>query len=274
MIRIITGPTVEPVTLSEAKAALGIPSGDTASDVPLTRRISEARLWAESFLSRSLMPQTIEMRWDRFADELALRMPPVVSVSSVQYIDDNGALQTMDSADYVLDTFPMLPFVRLAYGESWPSIRDERHAVRVQYKTGYTPIALEAAKTISAITQATPGVVTSAAHGYSDGDLILLDVAGMTELDDLYYRVYAKTTDTFQLAKLTNDGGISTVAYTNFASGTATRVQSTVPELVRSAIFLLIGHWTNYQTRLEAGNFITRVPVAIEQLLGAEKVYP
>lgn len=270
-MNIITPPTVEPVTLTEVKNQLGIT--DTASDTVLTRRITEARLWVESALRRSLMPQVLELRFDNFQNEFELKAPPVSAVVSLKYVDNDGIVQTVSSADYVLDSFPLLPYVRAAYGVSWPSVRCERNAVRLQYTAGYGVTALAPAKAISAITQATPGVATSVAHGFADGDLILLTAAGMTQLNGNLYRVYAKTADTFQFANLSNDGALSTAAYGIFTSGTAQRVKHQVPALVTDAIILLVGHWTNYQSRIEAGDFITRVPAAIQQMLESEKVW-
>lgn len=270
---ITTAPTVEPITLAEVKSQLGIT--DTASDTQLTRRITEARKWAEDYLRRALMPQTHELRLDAFPcdGEIDLPFPPISSVLSVKYIDIDGTLTTVSAADYELDATPQTPFVRPAYGVSWPSARDESSAVRVQYQAGYPVSALAPAKTISAITAATPGVVTSAGHGFADGDLILLDIAGMTELDGALYRVYARATDTFQLAKLTNDGAISTASFTAFTSGTAQRVAVAVPEIIIEAMIVLVGHWTNFQSRIEGGNFITRVPLAVEQMLDRDKVW-
>ena len=273
---LITAPTVEPVTLTEVKSQLGITTADTASDTQLTRRITEARKWCETYLGRSLMPQTHELRLDAFpaCGEIALPLPPVTSINSVKYLESTtGTLTTVDAADYTLDTAPPVPFVRPVYGEDWPSARSESSAVRVQYVAGYTVSALAPAKTITGLTAATPGVATSVAHGFADGDLILLDIAGMTELDGALYRVYAKATDTFQLANLANNGAISTAAFTAFTSGTAQKVAVAVPELILEAIILLVGHWTNFQSRIEGGNFITRVPVAVEQMLDTEKVW-
>ena len=42
--------------------------------------------------------------------------------------------------------------------------------------------AIAAAKTITAITKAAPGVFSSTAHGFANGDLILLEIQGMVEL--------------------------------------------------------------------------------------------
>nr|WP_288356593.1 phage tail protein [uncultured Pseudomonas sp.] len=60
---------------------------------------------------------------------------------------------------------------------------------------------LSAAKPITAITNAVPAVVTSAAHGLSNGDLILL-TSGWGKLDNRVARVAGVTTDSFQLEKV------------------------------------------------------------------------
>lgn len=78
--------------------------------------------------------------------------------------------------------------------------------------------ALAAAKTISGITQASPGVVTSTTHGYSNGDYVFLSVQGMRQLDDRVVRVASVTTDTFELE------GVDTTAFDAFSSGTAEKV--------------------------------------------------
>ena len=270
-LMLITPPTTEPISLAEAKSQLGI--NDTASDAQIARRITEARQWCESYLRRSLMPQTHELRLDVFADRIALPMPPVVAIESVKYIAADGTLTTVSAADYVLDTSDYVPVLRLAYDASWPSPRDESNAVRIRYTTGYGVSALAATKTVSAITVATPGVVTSAAHGFTVGQLLQAQIVGMTELDEGLYRVFSQDTNTLQLGNLHNTVALSTFEYSAFTSGTLQSVSVAVPDLVIEAMIVLIGHWTNYQTRIEAGNFITRVPVAVEQLLEQYKIW-
>lgn len=84
--------------------------------------------------------------------------------------------------------------------------------------------AIAAAKTISAITNADPGVVTSAAHGYSDGDIVLLEVNGMKEVNNRLFKVFGKDTDTFKLEDLDGASGIDTTGYGTFTSGTAKKI--------------------------------------------------
>lgn len=78
--------------------------------------------------------------------------------------------------------------------------------------------ALAAAKTITAITKANPGVATSTAHGYSNGDYVLLSVQGMYQIDSMVVRVAGGAADTFQLE------GVDTTLFETFASGTAEKI--------------------------------------------------
>ena len=84
--------------------------------------------------------------------------------------------------------------------------------------------AKAAAKTISAITKAAPGVATSTAHGYSNGDYIVLTVQGMWQLNDRVFRVCNVATDTFQLEDISGGTGIDTSGYDTFSSGTAEKL--------------------------------------------------
>jgi len=77
---------------------------------------------------------------------------------------------------------------------------------------------LASAKIITGITKANPAVASSTAHGYVVGDIVLLKIKGMIDLDYLVARVSAQTTDTFTLED------IDTTGMPDFVSGTAEEV--------------------------------------------------
>lgn len=83
----------------------------------------------------------------------------------------------------------------------------------------------EAAKTITGITQATEAVVTSAAHGFSNGDELFIDaIVGMTELNGRNVIVSNSATNTFKIKDLYGNY-IDSTAFTAYASaGTASRI--------------------------------------------------
>ena len=81
------------------------------------------------------------------------------------------------------------------------------------------------AKTITAATKASPGVLTSNSHGFSNGDEIFIaSVGGMIELNGRNYRVANSSTNTFTLTDLFG-AAINTTSFTTYTSGgTATEI--------------------------------------------------
>lgn len=78
--------------------------------------------------------------------------------------------------------------------------------------------ALAAPVTITAITKASPAVATGAAHGYTVGDLLLLKVSGMRQLNYRVVRVSAADVNTFTLE------GVDSTNFDTFESGTAEEI--------------------------------------------------
>lgn len=75
--------------------------------------------------------------------------------------------------------------------------------------------ALAAAKTITAITKANPGVVSSTAHGYANGDYVRITAQGMWQVDSMVVRVANQAANTFELE------GVDTTLFDTFTSGSA-----------------------------------------------------
>jgi PIN domain nuclease of toxin-antitoxin system len=80
---------------------------------------------------------------------------------------------------------------------------------------------LESNKTITGITQANPGVVTSVAHGFSNGDWVYITgVVGMTQVNSstIPYIVANVAADTFELTDI-DGNNVNTSSYTAYSSG-------------------------------------------------------
>lgn len=72
------------------------------------------------------------------AAAIVLHMPPVIAVQSVQYLDEAGALQTLASGAYQVDTASEPGLLLPAPGTSWPATQSGAvNAVRVAYTAGY-----------------------------------------------------------------------------------------------------------------------------------------
>jgi hypothetical protein len=64
--------------------------------------------------------------------------------------------------------------------------------------TFYVASAIAAAKTVSSVTNASEAVVTSTAHGYSNGDIVIM-YSGWGRLNKRAFRIKSVATDTFVL---------------------------------------------------------------------------
>jgi len=101
---------------------------------------------------------------------------------------------------------------------------------------------LESDITITGITQADPGVITSVAHGLLNGDQVYLtEIVGMTELNKttLFFTVSNKTDDTFEIQD--RDGtDVDTTGFTAYTSGgVINRIFTIVSPYVTADLFKL-----------------------------------
>ena len=101
--------------------------------------ISVAREAVESFTELTVAVNTFQMKLDYF-ENLAINLGtfPVNSITSIVYVDTNGANQTLSVNDYVLDTFSKPAQIVLAYDKNWPAVRNQPNAVTVTFQAGFT----------------------------------------------------------------------------------------------------------------------------------------
>lgn len=136
---VITPPADPIVTWEEADAHLKL-DGDLDQQAYVEGLIAAATAWLDGpggWLGRALGRQALEWRGDCFpAGYLALPFPPLASITSVKYVDVDGAEQTVDPDVYAVQANG----VRLAYGARWPTPRGEAEAVRIRYDAGYDAV--------------------------------------------------------------------------------------------------------------------------------------
>lgn len=138
LLQLLTPPAVEPITLAEAKAHLRVEHAD--EDSLITSLVTVARRLLERYTARSFITQTWKLTLDEFpgsSDEIRLWMAPVQSVTSIQYKDESGTLQTLAAANYIVSTACEPGRIKPAYTMTWPTSYDEIDAVTVTYVAGY-----------------------------------------------------------------------------------------------------------------------------------------
>jgi uncharacterized phiE125 gp8 family phage protein len=136
-LKLITAPSLEPLTLAETKLYLRVDHDD--EDAVVTRCAVAARQWAdgpEGFLGRALIDQTWELTLDGFPlHEIRIPLPPLIEVINVFYDDAGGLQQIVDPVDYAVDAVSQPGWI-VPVG-SWPATFNAINSVRVRFRAGY-----------------------------------------------------------------------------------------------------------------------------------------
>lgn len=137
-IYVSSGPAAEPVTTAEAKTHLRVDTSD--DDTYIAALITAARQWVEEMGNLALINTTFVEKFDRFPANggyFELAKGPVSSISSIQYVDENGTTQTWSSAEYQTDLRMKPARIAPVYGGAYPTTQTQLAAVTVTYIAGY-----------------------------------------------------------------------------------------------------------------------------------------
>ena len=167
-VKLVTPPSVEPVSLAEAKVHLraDLPS----DDLLIANLITAARMQAENICRRAFVTQQYGVYLDSFplysfsgvvngfvpvdqspsawmptrnylvrfrGGRIDLPFPALVSVESVIYFDTNGVLQTLPTDQYIVDNITEPGCVTPAPNTYWPVTQNRVNAVKISYTSGY-----------------------------------------------------------------------------------------------------------------------------------------
>lgn len=134
---VITPPEIEPITIDEAKAHLRVDLDD--EDALIEAAVTAARTYAENFMRRKLITQTLKTTANGFGgSSMALPLGPVQSVTQVQYKQTtDGALTTWAADQYQLVKSVIPQRLAPAYGVTWPVTRADYDNVEITYSVGY-----------------------------------------------------------------------------------------------------------------------------------------
>jgi uncharacterized phiE125 gp8 family phage protein len=153
-VTVITPPASEPLTLQEAKDHLRL-DGDDENPL-VSAYLTAAREWAEEATRRQFVPATLRFALDEFPrchtkyrrhgqpefdrHAILLPSPPLVSVSSINYVDAAGVTQLLSPADYQVDAYSTPGRVAPAFAKSWPIARRQMNAVTITIVAGYAAV--------------------------------------------------------------------------------------------------------------------------------------
>lgn len=136
-LAVVTPATTPVVSAEEIREHVRQLAGVDAAK--LARLVKAATFACERIAGRTFVATQYEKRFDAWPGGtwLELPRPPLVSVDSVKYVDDEGTVQTLASSVYAVRAGLFHAGVRLAFNQSWPTARAEPDAIRVTFTAGY-----------------------------------------------------------------------------------------------------------------------------------------
>ncbi len=132
-------PAIAPVTLAEAKLHCRVEH--SVEDTLLTNLIGAATEMVDGWtgsIGQALCEQTWRQDYDYWTRPLRLPLWPVISVSSVTYIDQNAATQTLSASNYTLRRDALGAYLDFDDDFEFPTLEvNVRAVISVTYVAGY-----------------------------------------------------------------------------------------------------------------------------------------
>jgi uncharacterized phiE125 gp8 family phage protein len=149
-LKVITPPSIEPVSLAEAVAQCHTSTG--IEDDWFNGAIKTAREAAEGFQRRALLTQTLELTLDYYPSSvLQLPRPPLVEVLSIKIYDIANVETTLSLSDFIIAGSEPAR-ISLAHGRTWPStVLRSIDALKIRYTAGQATAAAVSSQVKSAI---------------------------------------------------------------------------------------------------------------------------
>lgn len=126
----------EPLTTSEAKTHLRV--SHSSEDAYLDALVKAARMDIEAMLWRAIVQATRTLSFDGFPEgdlPICLPFPPLISVTSVAYLDESAVSRTLSSCIVDATRHPARVFP--PSGQDWPWTAEHPAAVTVTFVAGY-----------------------------------------------------------------------------------------------------------------------------------------
>lgn len=132
-------PVQEPISLTEAKDFLRVLDND--SDALISALIVAVREHAENVTNRQLESATYEL----YAEDFISKLPknPITSISKIEYMNENGFYQILDSNLYYLyedNGIGKIMYLDLLNVPFPTTIKEHKEAVKITFTSGYTTV--------------------------------------------------------------------------------------------------------------------------------------
>ncbi len=140
---LISGPALEPVSLSETKAQLRVDLTD--EDTLISSLIAAARIHVEAYVHRVFITQTWAIYLDKWpaGQPLRLSISPVQSVSAINIYAEDNTFVTTDATNYVVDAVSNPPRILWRGPGSTPRPGRKLNGIEIIVTAGYGAIGAQ-----------------------------------------------------------------------------------------------------------------------------------
>lgn len=185
-LELVTGPEIEPVTLTEMKTHLREYSSVTTRDDEITELIQAAREWLEDYTGRVMIDQTFRLSIDQTGDlwlddpdtslnddsqqparpGFYLRRSPILEVLSVKTVDADGEETTVAAGEYELRAAASkFPFLVPTSTATWQDSN-----LRITFRAGFADLTGSPQDTASVVPARFKQAMKLWTKGAYDGD--------------------------------------------------------------------------------------------------------
>ncbi len=129
-----------PVTLDDVKKHLRMDDLSHDDDSIMAYIMSASRN-VEKQYGIALLTQTVKEYWSAFpcltTEPLLLRIQPVQSITSIEYLDENGLTQTWDEEEWAFGGYNGATFIVPTPDHTWPATWSVPNAITITYEAGW-----------------------------------------------------------------------------------------------------------------------------------------
>lgn len=154
----VTGPTVEPISRTEARDHLRLDDG--VDDRQIHAYITAARQWCENYTGRVFITRTLRQLLDanpypeigsmregkiyghqnqisNASGVIEIAAVPVISVTSIKYYSDDDTETTWAASNYYVDSASDVAKIVLRDSGSWPTDLRAANGLEINFTAGY-----------------------------------------------------------------------------------------------------------------------------------------
>jgi uncharacterized phiE125 gp8 family phage protein len=145
---LVTAPSASPISLAEAKAQMRVESSD--DDTLIQRLIDAAVAFVDvnGALGKAMITQSWAQWVGQSPNTVSVLIGPFQELTSIQYYDVDGVLQTADKTDFNVFGTPSRITISPKSGKVWPVTQIREDAIRLEYVVGYGDTAAFIPQTI------------------------------------------------------------------------------------------------------------------------------